>query len=155
MIPLDANILLDTSTLVHLVRAGVVGKRIAADHKLLDRRERSWVSIVTAGELEALTRKLRWGETKRQQAANWLLDCVLVQITPGAIITAYGEIDHYTECEHKPARRMGKNDIWIAATARVTGATLLTCDSDFDHLSPRFLRLVRVDQNSGATILET
>ena len=30
---------------------------------------------------------------------------------------------------------MGAHDMWIAATARVKGATLLTTDKDFDHLS--------------------
>lgn len=30
---------------------------------------------------------------------------------------------------------MGKNDVWIAATTKVAGATLLTTDNDFDHLS--------------------
>ena len=34
---------------------------------------------------------------------------------------------------------MGKNDVWIAATAHVTGARLLTTDRDFDHLDPTFL----------------
>jgi hypothetical protein len=29
---------------------------------------------------------------------------------------------------------MGKNDLWIAATARVLGAVLLTNDQDFGHL---------------------
>ncbi len=39
---------------------------------------------------------------------------------------------------------MGKNDLWIAATANATGATLLTTDSDFDHLSPNFIDLIRI-----------
>jgi tRNA(fMet)-specific endonuclease VapC len=39
------------------------------------------------------------------------------------------------------ARNMGKNDIWIAATARVLGATLLTTDKDFNHLLPNLLNL--------------
>jgi predicted nucleic acid-binding protein len=29
---------------------------------------------------------------------------------------------------------MGKNDVWIADTARVTNTTLLTTDRDPDHL---------------------
>jgi predicted nucleic acid-binding protein len=32
------------------------------------------------------------------------------------------------------ARNMGKNDLWIAATALATKATLITTDKDFDHL---------------------
>lgn len=40
---------------------------------------------------------------------------------------------------------MGKNDLWIAAAAHVTGATLLTTDADFDHLRDRFVTLERID----------
>lgn len=35
---------------------------------------------------------------------------------------------------------MGDNDLWIAATAKVTGALLLTTDKDFDHLYPVHLQ---------------
>jgi len=34
---------------------------------------------------------------------------------------------------------MGKNDIWIAACAKASGATLLTTDRDFDRLNPHLL----------------
>jgi predicted nucleic acid-binding protein len=40
---------------------------------------------------------------------------------------------------------MGKNDLWIAATAAVTGATLVTTDRDFEHLSAHFINLQWVD----------
>lgn len=39
---------------------------------------------------------------------------------------------------------MGKNDLWIAATAYVTGATLLTTDADFDHLPTELFARERV-----------
>ena len=32
------------------------------------------------------------------------------------------------------SRNMGKNDLWIAATAYAMNAELLTTDGDFDHL---------------------
>jgi tRNA(fMet)-specific endonuclease VapC len=32
------------------------------------------------------------------------------------------------------AKNMGKNDLWIAATASVTKAILVTSDKDFTHL---------------------
>jgi tRNA(fMet)-specific endonuclease VapC len=37
---------------------------------------------------------------------------------------------------------MGKNDIWIAATAKVTGIPLLTTDPDFDHLEATHLNRI-------------
>ena len=36
---------------------------------------------------------------------------------------------------------MGKNDIWIAATASVFKLTLVTTDKDFDHLKDKYLDL--------------
>ncbi len=36
---------------------------------------------------------------------------------------------------------MGKNDLWIAATAALTDARLLTSDRDFDLLDNVFLSL--------------
>ena len=36
---------------------------------------------------------------------------------------------------------MGKNDLWIAATAALTEATLLTSNHDFDHLSEEVIKL--------------
>jgi predicted nucleic acid-binding protein len=45
------------------------------------------------------------------------------------------------------ARNMGKNDLWIAATAHVLGASLLTTDKDFAHLHSVFVDLVEVPQH--------
>ena len=41
---------------------------------------------------------------------------------------------------------MGKNDLWIAATAAVEGATLLTADNDFDLLSGTFLTVEKISR---------
>ncbi len=43
------------------------------------------------------------------------------------------------------ARNMGKNDIWIAATASVLDATLLTTDKDFNHLDGEFFQVGKID----------
>ncbi len=40
---------------------------------------------------------------------------------------------------------MGKNDLWIAATAYVTGASLMTTDGDFDHLNGVYLDLIKIE----------
>jgi hypothetical protein len=39
------------------------------------------------------------------------------------------------------ARNMGKNDLWIAATAHAMDAILLTTDGDFDHLQNIFFEV--------------
>jgi predicted nucleic acid-binding protein len=59
-----------------------------------------------------------------------------IPLNAAGLIQAYADLDAYSRTV---GRRMGKNDLWIAATARVTGAKLLTADADFDHLTPAFL----------------
>jgi predicted nucleic acid-binding protein len=39
------------------------------------------------------------------------------------------------------SRNMGKNDLWIAATAYALNAVLLTTDADFDHLHQIFFEV--------------
>jgi tRNA(fMet)-specific endonuclease VapC len=45
------------------------------------------------------------------------------------------------------AKNMGKNDLWIAATASVLKIPLLTTDKDFDHLNGIYLEVIYVDLN--------
>jgi tRNA(fMet)-specific endonuclease VapC len=42
------------------------------------------------------------------------------------------------------AKNMGKNDLWIAATAATTGATLVSTDNDFAHLNKVFFDFMLV-----------
>ena len=59
----------------------------------------------------------------------------------------YADIDAFSQRNHPTmqlsgsARKMSKNDLWIAATASVFEATLLTTDSDFDHLHNIFFNV--------------
>ncbi|MCY7311131.1 MAG: hypothetical protein LH619_10160, partial [Chitinophagaceae bacterium] len=58
----------------------------------------------------------------------------------------YAEIDAYSKNKlpNKPqgkSIKTGKNDLWIAATANVAGATLLTTDNDFNHLDKTYIDL--------------
>ncbi len=58
----------------------------------------------------------------------------------------YAQIDAYSRHRNqlfadytfKTARNMGKNDVWIAATAALLGLKLVTTDGDFDHLHEVF-----------------
>ena len=42
---------------------------------------------------------------------------------------------------------MGKNDLWIAATAHASGAVLVTTDQDFEHLHGVWLDRELVDMS--------
>ena len=53
-------------------------------------------------------------------------------------ISIYSEIDNF--CLER-GRVMGKNDLWIAATAALTDARLLTSDADFELHDGVFLNL--------------
>ena len=69
-----------------------------------------------------------------------------------SLTDVYATIDAYSQGElmsdplpqGTSARNMGKNDIWIAATAIFYDAELRTSDNDFDHLPAIGLRLVKV-----------
>jgi len=45
------------------------------------------------------------------------------------------------------SRNMGKNDLWIAATASAFDMVLITTDRDFEHLDNTFLKLKYIDIN--------
>jgi tRNA(fMet)-specific endonuclease VapC len=44
---------------------------------------------------------------------------------------------------------MGKNDLWIAACAKASGASLLTTDKDFDHLNGALLTVEYISPTSA------
>ena len=44
----------------------------------------------------------------------------------------------------KASYNMGKNDLWIAATAYITNSRLVTADGDFDHLNNVFIDLIKI-----------
>jgi tRNA(fMet)-specific endonuclease VapC len=109
------------------------------------------VSAVTAGELKAISLKNNWGKSKIQRMENFLSEFIVIDINSEQVLNRYAEIDAFSQgrLENKQsnftARNMGKNDLWIAATASVLDATLLTTDNDFNHLHNEFCRIAKID----------
>ena len=70
------------------------------------------------------------------------------------LLKSYIAIEAYSQGKHPTlnlpqglsARNMGKNDLWIAATAHALNATLLTTDKDFSHLDDVFCKVVVIEQ---------
>lgn len=130
--------LLDTNILLHYLRRqnDSVQRHIEQRYHLRTTPTAPLISFVTEAELRAIAKRNVWG-VQRMTALEFLLtQFVRVPIDDEDILRAYVDIDAFT---YHAGRDMGKNDLWIAATARVTGAILLTTDRDFDHLDGAFL----------------
>ena len=128
--------ILDSNILLHYVRQNPLAADIEARYALTTANPAPIISIVTEGELRALALQLAWGAQKRQQLEYLLGYFPIIPLPFSQIVSVYAEIDDYSR---RNGVAMGKNDIWIAATASVTGARLLTTDKDFDHLDGVFL----------------
>ena len=137
--------LLDTNIPVHLVRGDAVGEHIRTLYTPALLEPRPLISIVTEGELRSLAYQFRWGKSKVEQALFYLSYFKRVSIDQAEIYEAYAAIDAYSV---SMGYKMGKNDLWIAATAHVTEACILTTDRDFDHLDPMFLKREWIDPQS-------
>lgn len=128
--------LLDTNILVHYIRDSILWRSVSSRYQPFLIDPKPIISVVTEGELRSLSLQRGWGP-KKADRFEYALDYFDYEtIDDRDIIRAYAVIDAHCESIGRP---MGKNDLWIAATAAALNATLLTTDRDFDHLTPRFL----------------
>ncbi len=130
--------ILDTNILVHYVRDDRTWARIRMDYQLLVVEPTPLISLVTAGELRSLARQRGWGQDKRDRMEFALGYFKIVPVDTPEQIAIYAELDNF--CLER-GRVMGKNDLWIAATAALTDARLLTSDADFELLDGVYLSL--------------
>jgi predicted nucleic acid-binding protein len=141
--------LLDTNVIVALSRANKLGQVIDHRYGLRAALSRSMICVVTVGEMLALVRKFGWGQEKQDKLQELLEELVWIDISHPEVLAAYGEIDHASTSQ---GRQMGKNDVWIAAAAKVTNATLLTTDLDFEHLHGTYLDRIWIDPTTTTEI---
>jgi predicted nucleic acid-binding protein len=146
---LSQTYVLDTSTLLNLVRGNELGQQIDIAFGLRASLYRHTISIVTHGELLTLATLLGWGKQKREAVDNALINLVTVNIDSRQLVDAYVKLEEACRNALGGARKMGKNDIWIAATALVTGLPLITTDRDFDHLNPGLIVVHWVNPQLG------
>ncbi len=138
--------LLDTNVLLALIRGNDLGEVIDQRFSLRSSLNRSMISVVTVGEMYSLASQFVWGQAKRDALQLLLDEIVWVDINHPDILDAYGRLDY---ASYGQGKTMGKNDIWIAATARVTQTTLLTTDKDFDHLHvANLINLIWIDPDT-------
>lgn len=137
----NQQLVLDTNILLHLLRGKKAAERLERDYKIGSRIPRAIISVVTKGELKALAYKFDWGEKQHDRLDAMLATLPAVDLSHREMWNAYAELDHSST---KAGIKMGKNDLWIAATARLAEGVLLTTDGDFDHLSSLDVKVERI-----------
>jgi len=145
--------LLDTGLLLGHIRGAKYADDAEQTHGLSQPPNVSLVSVVSKGEIYSLAIQFNWGQQRKQALDSLLRRIPVVDINTDRIVQRYAEIDAYSQGKNrvKPlptgmsSRNMGKNDLWIAATASVLSATLVTTDTDFEHLNGIFLNVAYID----------
>ncbi|MFN0035344.1 MAG: PIN domain-containing protein [Saprospiraceae bacterium] len=138
------------SIVIHYLRESEMMRQVEQQFNPFAPVHEIWLCVVSIGELKSIAIQAKWG-AKRLKQLDLLLDVLHpVDIWAEDIFDRYAEIDAFSQAKlpSQPlgltARNMGKNDLWIAATASILGATLLTTDADFDHLNATFLDVGKV-----------
>jgi tRNA(fMet)-specific endonuclease VapC len=130
--------LLDTNILVHYVRGDATWDGIRDECQLLLIDPKPLISIVTVAELKLLSMQFHWGSAKLDRMEFLLGYLDEIPIDSRKLVDYYALFDSHLRDR---GQKMGKNDLWIAATASLADARLLTTDHDFDRLDPDFLAL--------------
>lgn len=143
-------VILDTSIVVHYLKNSPLINAVNADLGLNTQNVTPVISSVTKGELISFARQRKWGESRISELDNFLLSIASVDIhySNNDLHDAYANIDAFSKRKIPDASgnmlphaavTMGKNDLWIAATAFILNVPLVTTDNDFSHLANVFI----------------
>lgn len=145
-------IVADTCIVMHILRNNAIGQAAVKWLRQIEYEYTLVISVVTKAELHALKLQLGWGKGRTADLDAFLQKVTYIDInhTDETLLKKYAIIDAYSKSKHPDAKgnmkggtahTMGKNDLWIAATAAVIEAVLLTGDKGFDHLNGTFLQI--------------
>ena len=131
-------IVLDTCSIMHILRGNPQGEMVKDYLNNLENVQLI-TSIVCLAEANCLALSNSWGSTKIDNLNNYFRKLVLIDIEQNNtdLIDSYVIMDAYSMGKATDpngnklkgsAKKMGKNDVWIAATANTLGAELITFD---------------------------
>lgn len=141
------NYIFDTNILVKYLREDNFKQYLEEVYELSNESNRIILSIVSVGEIKSLSLKNKWGERKIKLLEAFIKKFIIIDIRYMDLVERYAEIDVFSQGKLSynklglSSRNMGKNDLWIAATASITASTLITNDKDFTHLDKVYLKL--------------
>ncbi len=145
------NYILDTNILLYYIRNNEITQRLEDKLQLLNGDNNLVLSVVSVGEIRAIARQNKWGNKKNERLTRLLNKFLISEIKIESIIEKYAEISTFSQGKHEvyklndTSRNMGKNDLWIAATASVFNLQLLTTDNDFNHLKDIFININQIN----------
>jgi predicted nucleic acid-binding protein len=145
------NILLDTNILIHLVRGNAIAQQVK-NYVGSITEPQLFVSVVNIAEAESLVVQWNWPSDKIERLKKLITSFIAIDIEQNntELLDAYVNIDAFSQGKipapnelvlNNSSRNMGKNDLWIAATAYAMNAELLTTDGDFDHLNTSYFSI--------------
>ncbi|MFP4622454.1 MAG: type II toxin-antitoxin system VapC family toxin [Bacteroidales bacterium] len=140
---------LDTNICLAYIRGHELYKKVESNLNLVSEDSLILISVVTKAELHSLGIQNGWEQKKIQKLDKLLQRLYLIDINESdkELINAYARIDAYSQGKSPnmslglSARNMGKNDLWIAASAYISNSELITADRDFEHLHPTWLTI--------------
>ncbi|MCS6824909.1 MAG: type II toxin-antitoxin system VapC family toxin [Cytophagaceae bacterium] len=141
---------LDTNILIHYFKNSRIAH--AVQDFLKTNEFTTIISVITKAELLAISKRNNWGERKINVLNDLLSSfvCIDIEYNNSVLLDAYASIDAFSQGKitapngqmlNTSPRNMGKNDLWIAATAHALDAVLITTDNDFDHLHNIFFKV--------------
>jgi len=125
---------LDTSVVIPILQDNEPGQYCTDNFQLASPETVVYISRVTVGELRAFAQR-SWGDRRQADLEDWIANTLIIEINKPAVFDAYVELEI---ARHKPptnGRTLGKNDLWIAATAVGANVELLTFDKGFDAMA--------------------
>ncbi len=149
MTPTCSTFILDTWVLVHYCRWSETAQSIESKLSLTTAIPRPLICEVSIGEILSISRYRNWGKHKSNILKQMISSLNIINISNLGIYEKYSEIDAFSRSN---GSKMGKNDLWIAATSIVYNCCLLTGDNDYNLLANnKILHRVLFDK-TGAII---
>jgi tRNA(fMet)-specific endonuclease VapC len=145
------SLLLDTNIILSLVKANDVSIISFINPK----NEKVFISLATYAEIHSIAIQNSWGTVKKARLETICDDIGIIEMTD-FLVESYVSIDtfsrrknpNFTQYTFPTAITMGKNDLWIAATAAFLDLTLVTTDKDFKHLDQIFMDVRYIESDT-------
>lgn len=142
------NLLFDTNIILSIVRdpSGRLLQYLNPNDDLI------YVSFVNIAEAQSIAYQNGWGYSKVQILEEFFSSVRIINVGD-LLLPTYIGIDAYSQRKHAEyknypfatPRNMGKNDLWIAATASLLNLKLITTDGDLDQTFITLIKMLPAD----------